>query len=101
MPVSGYFAMTKFTEANPNTIAAFDAALAQAQALGTTRVNIEQALETQSVSAQLAATSSFGNFPTSVVPATIDNVLSLMNSAGVQTGTLSSGTLTGTSNFAG
>jgi NitT/TauT family transport system substrate-binding protein len=101
MPVSGYFALTKFTEANPNTIAAFDAALAQAQALGTTRVNVETALESQSVTPELAATASFGNFPTSVVPATIDNVLSLMNSAGVQTGTLSSGTLTGTSNFVG
>lgn len=96
MPVSGYFAMTKFTQANPNTITAFDGALARAQALGGTRVNIEQALTNQSVTAQLAATTNIGNFPTAVVPATLDNVLSLMNGAGLQTGALSSGTLTTT-----
>ena len=98
MPVSGYFALTKFTQANPNTIAAFDAALAQAQALGDSRVSIEQALEAQAVDDTLAATTQIGNFPSIVVPATIDNVLSLMNAAGLQIGTLSSGTLTGTSN---
>jgi NitT/TauT family transport system substrate-binding protein len=96
MPVSGYFALTKFTQTNPNTITAFDGALAQAQSLGGTRVNIEQALTTQSVSPALAATTNIGNFPTAVVPATIDNVLSLMNGAGLQTGALSSGTLTTT-----
>jgi NitT/TauT family transport system substrate-binding protein len=98
MPVAGYFALTKFTQSNPNTIAAFDAALAQAQALGDSRVSIEQALEAQSVDATLAATTQIGNFPSIVVPATIDNVLSLMNAAGLQIGTLSSGTLTGTAN---
>lgn len=96
MPVSGYFALTSFTRQNPNTIAAFDAALAQAQALGSSRVQIEQALETQSIKASLASTAQIGNFPSIVVPATIDNVLSLMNAAGLEIGTLSSGTLTTT-----
>jgi NitT/TauT family transport system substrate-binding protein len=94
MPVSGYFALTKFAQQNPNTITAFDAALAQAQTLGTSRVYVEQALEAQGLKNELAATAQIGNFPSTVVPATIDIVLSLMNGAGLQTGTLSSGTLT-------
>ncbi|MBR7839159.1 ABC transporter substrate-binding protein [Actinospica durhamensis] len=94
MPISGYFALTKFTEQNPNTIATFDAALAQAQTAGSSRVAVEDALETQSMTNDLAVTVQFGNFPSTVVPATIDNVLTLMNGAGLSTGTLSSGTLT-------
>ena len=94
MPISGYFALTKFTETNPNTIATFDAALAQAQTAGASRVSIENALESQSMKDDLAVTAQFGNFPSTVVPATIDNVLTLMNGAGLSTGTLSSGTLT-------
>jgi NitT/TauT family transport system substrate-binding protein len=102
MPMSGYFALTKFTQQNPNTITAFDAALAQAQAMGSTRVAIEQALvQSESVSGQLAATAQFGNFPSTVVPATLDNVLSLMNSGGLETGTLSSGSLTGSASLTG
>ena len=95
MPVSGYFALTKFTDANPDTIATFDAALAEAQTTGTSRVSIENALEqSQSMKSDLAVTAEIGNFPSTVVPATIDNVLSLMNAAGLSTGTHSSGTLT-------
>lgn len=95
MPVAGYFALTKFAQTNPNTIATFDASLAQAQALGESRVSIESALQAQAIKPELAATTQIGNFPSIVVPATIDNVLSLMNAAGLTIGTLSSGTLTG------
>lgn len=95
MPVSGYFALDTTVKNDPNTIAAFQNALAQAQSIGESRVAVEQALIQAKVTPTVAATTALGNFPTTIVEANITNVLSLMGSANLQTGGVSAGTLTG------
>ncbi len=82
---------------DPNTIAAFQAGLAQSQALGVSRVDIEAALEAAKVTPALAATTALGNYPTGIVAANLTNVLSLMDSASLGVSTMTSGTLTGAS----
>jgi NitT/TauT family transport system substrate-binding protein len=97
MPVSGYFALQSTTKNDPNTIAAFQAALAKSQALGVSRVEVEAALTAagSKVTKQLAATTAIGNYPIGIVAANLTNVLSLMTNAGLQISTLTSDTLTG------
>jgi NitT/TauT family transport system substrate-binding protein len=95
MPISGYFTLRDTAQKDPNTIGAFESALAQAQALGESRVAVEQALTTNKVPATVAATTAIGNYPTSIVAANLTNVLSLMGSANLQTAGLDAATLTG------
>jgi NitT/TauT family transport system substrate-binding protein len=95
MPVSGYFALRDTAQKNPNTIAAFESALAEAQALGNSRVAVEQALTAAKVPAQVASTTEIGNYPTNIVAANLTNVLSLMGSANLQTSSLDAAALTG------
>jgi NitT/TauT family transport system substrate-binding protein len=95
MPIAGYFSLQSTVQKDPNTIAAFQSALTVAQTLGNSRVEIEGALVADKVSHEVAATTSIGNYPTSVVAATLTNILSLMNSANLQTGNLSAASLTG------
>ncbi|MBR7827478.1 ABC transporter substrate-binding protein [Actinospica sp. MGRD01-02] len=97
MPISGYFALRTTAQKDPNTIAAFQSALAQAQALGSSRVDVEAALTAAKVSGEVAATTSIGNYPTGIVAANLTNVLSLMSSADLTTSSLDAATLTGTS----
>lgn len=99
MPVSGYFALQTTAKNDPNTIAAFQSALAKSQALGVSRVEVEAALTAagSKVSKELAATTALGNYPIGVVAANITNVLTLMANAGLQISTLTSDTLTGIS----
>lgn len=97
MPIAGYFALRATAQKDPNTIAAFQAALAQAQALGQSRVQIEAALTAAKVSAEVAATTSIGNYPTGIVAANLSNVLSLMGSANLPIANLDAGELTGSS----
>jgi NitT/TauT family transport system substrate-binding protein len=97
MPVSGYFTLRSTAQKDPNTIAAFQAALSQAQSLGSSRVEVEGALVSEQVSHEVAATTSIGNYPTGgIVAATLTNVLSLMSSANLPTSGLSAAALTGT-----
>lgn len=100
MPIAGYFALTSMTQKDPNTIAAFQGALSDAQALGTSRVDVESALVKADapVSPEVAATTSIGNYPTGLVAANISNALTLMGAADIQTTNLSATTLTGGSN---
>ena len=95
MPISGFFALRTTAQKDPNTIAAFQAALSQAQALGQSRVAVEAALTTAKVPATVAATTAIGNYPTNIVPANLTNVLSLMGAANLQTAGLDAATLTG------
>jgi NitT/TauT family transport system substrate-binding protein len=97
MPISGYFALRTTAQKDPNTIAAFQSALAQAQALGSSRVDVEAALTAAKVSGAVAATTAIGNYPTGIVAANLTNVLSLMSSADLTTSSLDAATLTGTS----
>jgi NitT/TauT family transport system substrate-binding protein len=95
MPISGYFTLRSTAQKDPNTIAAFESALAQVQDLGVSRVAVEQALTAAKVSADVAATTAIGNYPSGIVAANLTNVLSLMGSANLQTSSLDAATLTG------
>jgi NitT/TauT family transport system substrate-binding protein len=95
MPIGGYFALSSTATNDPNTIAAFQAGLASAQALGQSRVSVEGALTLAKVPADVAATASIGNYPTEIVQANLANVLSLMGSANLQIGLEDATTLTG------
>jgi NitT/TauT family transport system substrate-binding protein len=95
MPIDGYFTLTTTASSDPNTIAAFQEGLAQAQALGESRSDVEAALTKNGLSQQVASTTSIGNFPSGIVAANVGNIISLMDSAQVQTGNLTPGSLTG------
>ncbi|HET9169843.1 MAG TPA: hypothetical protein VFN97_10410 [Actinospica sp.] len=95
MPISGFFALRTTAQKDPNTIAAFQASLAQAQAFGQSRVAVEKALTVAKVPAVVAATTAIGNYPTNIVAANLTNVLSLMGAANLQTAGLDAATLTG------
>lgn len=98
MPIDGYFALTTTVSSDPNTIAAFQEGLAQAQSLGDSRASVESALTKNGISQNVAATTVLGNFPSGIVAANVSNILSLMDAAQVQTGNLTSATLTGGAN---
>jgi NitT/TauT family transport system substrate-binding protein len=95
MPVAGYFMLSSTAKSDPNTIAAFQAGLSQAQSLGASRVQVEAALTAAKLSPQVAATASIGNYPTAIVQASLANVLSLMGSANLDIGTQDATMLTG------
>ena len=97
MPISGYFALTSTVQKDPNTVAAFQAGLFEAQSIGASRVEVETALEAAKISPEVAATTSIGIYPTQLVAATLTNVLSLMDSANLPTTGLSAASLTGSS----
>ncbi len=95
MPIDGYFALANTVTDDPNTIAAFQDGLSSAQALGQSRVQIESALVQSGISHQVASTTAIGNFPAGIVAANVSNVLTLMDSAQIETSNLSSSALTG------
>jgi NitT/TauT family transport system substrate-binding protein len=95
MPIDGYFALRTTVQNDPNTIAAFQAGLAEAQTLGDSRVDVESALVAEQVTHEVAATTSIGIYPTTIVASTLTNVLSLMGSANLPTTGLSAASLTG------
>jgi NitT/TauT family transport system substrate-binding protein len=95
MPISGYFTLRDTATKDPNTIAAFQSALAQAQALGASRIAVESALTVAKVPPTVVATTAIGNYPTGIVAANLTNVLSLMGSANLQTSGMDAATLTG------
>lgn len=95
MPIDGYFTLSTTATTDPNTIAAFQEGLSEAQALGQSRVEVEAALTQNGLSKQVAATTAIGNYPSGIVAANVSNVLSLMGAAQVQTADLSSAALTG------
>jgi NitT/TauT family transport system substrate-binding protein len=95
MPISGWFALHTMVQKDPNTIAAFQAGLAEAQSLGQSRVDVEAALVASKVSHEVAATTAIGNYPTTIVAANLTNVLTLMSAANLTTAGLSAASLTG------
>ena len=97
MPLQGYFALRSTAQKDPNTFAAFQAALAEAQSLGGSRIEVEGALVAAKVSHEVAATTSIGNYPTTIVAANLSNVLSLMGFANLPGSGLNAATLVGAS----
>jgi ABC-type nitrate/sulfonate/bicarbonate transport system substrate-binding protein len=64
MPISGYFALRSTVQKDPNTIAAFQAALTEAQSLGVQPGAGRGRADPEQVSHEVAATTSIGNYPT-------------------------------------
>jgi len=95
MPIAGYFALSSTVQKDPNTIAAFQAGLAEAQTIGQSRVEVEAALVASKVSHEVAATTAIGLYPNGIVAANLTDVLSLMSSANLTTSGLSAASLTG------
>jgi len=84
MPLSGYVAMTPFTEANPRTVAAFQRAMKEANELAE---NDRGALgpvlqELTKVPAESVSSLSLGRFPTSVDASRLQRVIDLMRANG-------------------
>jgi ABC-type nitrate/sulfonate/bicarbonate transport system substrate-binding protein len=95
VPVDGYFATTAFVTKYPRTTAIFAAVMAKLQQTGGQRIAVEAALGTQTGNDPLVtATMQMGTYPTVVLPAKLQIVNGLMNSAGTINGPLNIATLT-------
>jgi NitT/TauT family transport system substrate-binding protein len=95
MPVDGYFATTDFVTRYPRTTAIFAAVMAKLQATGGQRIAVETALATQAGNDPLVTSAMMlGSYPTVVLPAKLEIVNRLMNSAGTINGPLDVATLT-------
>jgi NitT/TauT family transport system substrate-binding protein len=95
MPVDGYFATAGFVARYPRTTAIFAAVMAKLQAAGGQRIAVEAALGTQTGNDPLVtSTMQMGTYPTVVLPAKLEIVNQLMNSAGTISGPLNIATLT-------
>lgn len=84
MPLSGYVAMKAFTEDNPKTVAAFQLAMKEANALAEKdRGALGEVLpDLTKVPAESVSSLSLGRFPTSVDPTRLQRVIDLMRSNG-------------------
>jgi NitT/TauT family transport system substrate-binding protein len=84
-PLSGYFATRAWTQKYPRTAAAFQRAMAQAQAFADANPDaVKQILPTYTkVSAQAAGGITLGTFPATMVAAQLQRVADLMRSGGL------------------
>jgi NitT/TauT family transport system substrate-binding protein len=85
-PISGYFALQSWTQKNPNTARAFQAAMTRGQALAdASRADVEQILPTyiKSLSPDQSAVVNLGQFPTSLNQTHLNRVVSLMQADGL------------------
>jgi len=95
MPVDGYFATSTFVTKYPHTTAIFASVMAKLQSVGGQRIAVETALGTQTGNDPLiTASMQLGTYPTVVLPAKLEIVNRLMNSAGTISGPLNIATLT-------
>ncbi len=85
-PISGYFALRSWTQKNPNTARAFQAAMTRGQALAdASRADVEQILPTyiESLDPDQSAVVNIGQFPTSLNQTHLNRVVSLMQTEGL------------------
>jgi len=84
MPLSGYVAMTAFTQANPKTVAAFQLAMKEANELAEKDRGALGAVlpDLTKVPAESVSSLSLGRFPTSVDATRLQRVIDLMRSNG-------------------
>ncbi len=85
-PISGYFALQSWTQKNPDTARAFQAAMAKGQARAdASRAQVEQILPTyiKSLSPDQSAVVNLGQFPTSLNQTHLNRVVSLMQTEGL------------------
>jgi len=94
-PISGWFATQAWTQQNPNTARAFQRALLQGQAYANANPGaVKSILPTYiKITPQAASKVTLGVYPTTLDPAQLQQVLTLMKSGGMPTGSLSASSL--------
>jgi NitT/TauT family transport system substrate-binding protein len=85
LPVGGYMTSQKFAKQNPKTVAAFQRAMAKAQAAATDRSVVGQILPTyiKGLTPQVAQTITLGVYPQSLSKTRLQRVADLMSELGV------------------
>ena len=91
MPMSGYFATQSWAQQNPNTARAFQTALLKAQAYADANPGaVKSILPTYiKITPQAAAAVPLNNYPSTLDPAQLQKVITLMGSGGLPTTSLS------------
>jgi NitT/TauT family transport system substrate-binding protein len=84
-PIAGYAALQQYAQQHPSTVAAFQRAMVQAEALAATRSVVEQALPTYitGMTPQLVAAVHMDSYPTSLSQARLQRVADEMLEAGM------------------
>jgi NitT/TauT family transport system substrate-binding protein len=84
-PISGYEALAAYSQRHPSTVAAFERAITQAEALAATRSVVEQALPTYitGIPPQLVAAVHLDTYPTSLSQIRLQRVADAMAEAGM------------------
>ena len=95
LPMSGYLSTSDWAQKNPNTAHAFQKALLKAQAYaGSNPSAVKAIIPTYSkVTAKQAAALPLNNYPSSLDPAQLTKILSLMKSGGLSTGSATASSL--------
>jgi len=95
MPMSGYLSTSDWAQKNPNTAHAFQKALLKAQAYaGANPSAVKAIIPTYSkVTAAQANALPLNNYPSSLDPAELTKVISLMKSGGLDAGSATAGSL--------
>jgi NitT/TauT family transport system substrate-binding protein len=95
MPMSGYLATSSWTQKNPNTAKAFQTALLKAQAYADANpAAVKAILPTYTkVTAAQAGALPLNTYPSTLDPAEMTKVLTLMKSGGLATGSATASTL--------
>jgi NitT/TauT family transport system substrate-binding protein len=83
LPLTGYVATTAWVRGNKGQVAAFQSALARAQAQASMAGPVQQALRAAGMSPQEAAMVTIGTYPTSTNAANLGRVVRLMYEAGL------------------
>ncbi|WP_067823115.1 ABC transporter substrate-binding protein [Actinomadura kijaniata] len=89
-PIAGYASTDQFATKNPKTVAAFQRAMAKAQAMAADRKIVQDVLPTYSkgITAQIASTMNFGSYPTSLSDTRLQRVADVMQQFGYITSRL-------------
>jgi NitT/TauT family transport system substrate-binding protein len=95
LPMSGYLSTSDWAQKNPNTAHAFQTALLKAQAYADSNPSaVKSIIPTYSkVTAQQAAALPLNNYPSTLDPAQLTKILSLMKSGGLSTGSATASSL--------
>ncbi len=95
MPMSGYLATSAWTQKNPNTAKAFQTALLKAQAYANANPSAVKAIlpTYTKVTAAQANALPLNNYPSTLDPAEMTKVITVMKSGGLATGSATASTL--------
>ena len=95
MPMSGFLSTADWAQKNPNTARAFQKALLKAQAYATANPSAVKAIipTYTKVTAKAASALPLNTYPSSLNPADMQKVLTLMKSGGLQTGSVTASSL--------